>query len=48
MFFMQWQKLHEYATKKDIQIIGDVPIFPSHDSADVWVNQDLFNLNQDG
>lgn len=48
IFFKQWQVLHEYAKQKDIQIIGDVPIFPSHDSADVWVHQDLFNLNADG
>ena len=48
IFFMQWQKLHEYAKEKGIKIIGDVPIFPSHDSADVWTNQDQFNLNPDG
>ena len=48
LFFMQWQKLHEYAKSKGIKIIGDVPIFPSHDSADVWTNQDQFNLNPDG
>lgn len=48
LFFTQWQKLHEYAKDKGIKIIGDVPIFPSHDSADVWTNQDQFNLNPDG
>lgn len=48
LFFMQWQKLHEYAKAKGIKIIGDVPIFPSHDSADVWTNQEQFNLNPDG
>lgn len=48
IFFKQWQDLHEYAKQQGIQIVGDVPIFPSHDSADVWVHQDLFNLNPDG
>ena len=48
IFFKQWQDLHAYANEKGIQIVGDVPIFPSHDSADVWVHQDLFNLNADG
>lgn len=48
LFFMQWQNLHEYAKSKGIRIIGDVPMFPSHDSADVWTNQDQFNLNPDG
>lgn len=48
IFFKQWQDLHEYAKRQGIQIVGDVPIFPSHDSADVWVHQDLFNLNSDG
>lgn len=44
-FFRQWQKLKEYASKKNIGIIGDLPIFVSHDSADVWCNQNLFLLN---
>lgn len=48
IFFKQWQDLHEYAKQQGIQVVGDVPIFPSHDSADVWVHQDLFNLNPDG
>lgn len=48
IFFKQWQQLHDYAAKKQIKIVGDMPIFPSHDSVDVWVNQEQFNLNPDG
>ncbi len=48
VFFSQWGVVHEYAKQKGIKIIGDVPIFPSHDSADVWTHQDQFNLNPDG
>ena len=48
IFHKQWHKLHEYAKEKGIQIMGDMPIFISHDSADVWANQKLFDLNADG
>ena len=48
IFFKQWQALHDYANAKNIKIVGDMPIFPSHDSVDVWVNQEQFNLNPDG
>lgn len=48
IFWRQWEALHQYAKAHGIQIIGDLPIFPSHDSADVWVHQNLFNLNPDG
>ena len=48
IFWQQWNELREYANTCGIQIIGDLPIFPSHDSADVWVHQNLFNLNFDG
>ena len=46
-FFSQWEKLKEYANKKGISIIGDMPIYLSHDSADVWANPHLFSLNSD-
>ena len=48
IFFSQWQKLHSFAAQNGIKILGDVPIFPSHDSSDVWTHQDEFNLNPDG
>ena len=48
IFFAQWHALHAFASQNGIKILGDVPIFPSHDSSDVWTNQAQFNLNPDG
>jgi len=47
-FFTQWNDLKTYANAKDIKIIGDVPIFVAHDSADVWANRELFRLDGSG
>ena len=47
-FFQQWTALKKYANAKGISIIGDIPIFVASDSADVWANQGLFQLNSDG
>ena len=44
-FFRQWLKLRDYVHSKGIQIIGDIPIFVAHDSADVWQHPELFYLN---
>ena len=44
-FFKQWGMLKKYCNQKDIQIIGDIPIYVSHDSADVWMNPELFKLD---
>jgi 4-alpha-glucanotransferase len=46
LFFTQWQNLLEYAQKKNIKIIGDLPIYVALDSVDVWANQELFQLDQ--
>lgn len=48
LFHRQWQRLHDYAKEKGIRIMGDMPIFLAQDSADVWANQQLFDLNLDG
>lgn len=48
LFFTQWQELRSYASDKDIKIIGDIPIFVSYDSDDVWSQPELFDLNKDG
>jgi len=48
LFFKQWQDMYEYAHQKDIQIIGDLPIFVAHDSSDVWANRELFKLDRKG
>jgi 4-alpha-glucanotransferase len=44
-FFEQWLKLKEYANQQNIQIIGDIPIYVSHHSADVWANRQNFMLD---
>ena len=43
-----WNELHDYANKKNVSLIGDVPIFVAHDSADVWAHRHLFQLEDDG
>lgn len=48
LFFTQWQALKAYANEKGIAIIGDAPIFMAYDSADVWANQKLFQLDSMG
>ena len=48
LFFRQWRDLRAYCHRRGIQIVGDVPIFVAHDSADVWTNPDQFKLNADG
>jgi len=47
IFFRQWFKLKSYANSKGIRIIGDIPLYISLDSADVWANQDIFLLDGD-
>jgi len=47
LFFRQWHGLKKYANEKGIEIIGDVPLYVSTDSADVWVNIDIFHLDED-
>lgn len=48
LFFRQWNELKAYANTHGVSMIGDVPIFLSLDSADVWCNQSKFKLNADG
>ncbi len=45
IFHKQWRALKKYANDHGIQIIGDVPIFVSYDSAEVWANQKAFLLH---
>jgi len=47
-FFTQWQALRKYAADKNILLFGDMPIFVGHDSADVWAQQQYFQLNDEG
>lgn len=48
IFYKEWVALKEYANANDIAIIGDIPLFVSLDSADVWANQELFQLDSTG
>lgn len=47
-FVTQWNELKDYAGRKGVRLFGDLPIFVALDSADVWANQSLFRLDNDG
>lgn len=47
LFFQQWYELKAYANKNGISIIGDLPIYVSLDSVDVWAHPELFQLYED-
>jgi len=48
IFSKQWRELKNYANHNGIKIIGDLPIFVAHDSSDVWVHPELFDLDDKG
>lgn len=48
LFFRQWATMREAARQFGIRVLGDLPIYPSHDSADVWAHQELFQLDGHG
>ncbi|MBN2781419.1 MAG: 4-alpha-glucanotransferase [Candidatus Marinimicrobia bacterium] len=48
ILFGQWKKIKDYANAKGIRLIGDIPIFVSGDSADVWSHRGLFKLDEQG
>ncbi|MDG1550679.1 MAG: 4-alpha-glucanotransferase [Candidatus Poseidoniaceae archaeon] len=43
-----WIEIHEYAKENNVSLIGDLPIFIAHDSADVWAHRELFQLDDAG
>jgi 4-alpha-glucanotransferase len=47
VFFTQWLQLKAYATTKNVQFFGDIPIFVAYDSAEVWAQPHLFKLDAD-
>jgi len=47
-FFNQWFDLKRYANDKNIRVIGDIPIFVDHNSADVWANPGYFAVDKQG
>ncbi len=48
LFFQQWDRLRKYARQRNIQIIGDAPIYVAHDSCDVWSQRKWFQLDDGG
>ena len=48
LFFEQWASVRAQARERGIAIMGDIPIFVAHDSADVWAHPELFQLAADG
>ena len=46
VFTQQWRKLQDFAMECGIKIFGDIPIYISLDSADVWANQSIFELDE--
>ena len=47
-FSVQWKDLRAYCASKAIRLIGDIPAFVSHESADVWAHPGLFKLDAHG
>ncbi|HMO57072.1 MAG TPA: 4-alpha-glucanotransferase [Roseiflexaceae bacterium] len=48
LFFQQWLELKAYANRQGVRIVGDAPIFVAYDSADVWGNRAIFELDEAG
>lgn len=48
LFERQWRSLKQYANKKGISLFGDMPLYVSLDSADVWANRRFFALDENG
>jgi 4-alpha-glucanotransferase len=48
LFFRQWFALKSYCNERGVSIVGDLPIFVAHDSADVWTNPEQFKLDKNG
>lgn len=45
VFFTQWESLKNYTNAKGIEIVGDIPIFIAHDSADAWSCPEVFQFD---
>ena len=48
VFDQQWQALRAHCHERGVKIVGDLPIYVAHDSADVWAHPDQFHLDSDG
>jgi len=47
-FFKQWLELKAYCRGKGVLVVGDIPVYVAHDSAEVWSHRDLFHLDENG
>lgn len=47
-FFRQWEQLKSYANARHIRVMGDLPIYVAGDSADVFYNRELFQVDDEG
>src|SRR4029453_12046031 len=48
LFFDQWARVRDRCHARSIEVLGDLPIFVAHDSADVWSRRELFRLDAAG
>lgn len=48
IFLYQWKKLKTYCSDRNISLLGDIPFYVSHNSADVWAHPEFFSLNKEG
>ena len=48
LFFRQWRKLKDYANSKNVEIVGDIPIYVNYDSVDVWRYPSFFKIDKEG
>lgn len=48
LFFSQWKNLKHYAETRNVEIIGDIPIYVSADSAEMWLHNELFVTDENG
>ncbi|MBQ8880393.1 MAG: 4-alpha-glucanotransferase [Clostridia bacterium] len=48
VFFKQWNALKDYANRRGIRIMGDMPLYVSDDSSEMWAHPELFQLDSDG
>jgi 4-alpha-glucanotransferase len=47
-FFRQWNAIQQECERRGIRIMGDIPIYAAHDSADVWAHPEMFWLDEKG
>ncbi len=48
LFFNQWKEIKKYANERGVLIMGDMPLYVSEDSVEVWANPELFMLDENG